>query len=256
MGRAHRCALRAGTCRAQPCAAAVARARHAWRGPVGLAGPRPALAPARWARPGSGCAARVFGRPQRPVPGWHFVAPAGPQRLFAFVALPGAGLPEPARSGASHPRAPGPAAARGQPPAAGAGCVHEPPGVALPFHSEARRRARAGVAQPAPGLRRSARRSGQPGPPGGPDAGPHRLAHGGRLRGHVARNRVAQLPHAGDAGVGGGLPAVAALAPRGAVAGAPVSGLRARHPLEPVANAERHHRHQHHPGLQPAQAGA
>ena len=43
---------------------------------------------------------------------------------------------------------------------------------------------------------------------------------------------------------------------RSGMAGARLPRLRARHPLEPDADAVRHHRHQHHPVVQPDQAGA
>jgi deoxyribodipyrimidine photo-lyase len=44
---------------------------------------------------------------------------------------------------------------------------------------------------------------------------------------------------------------VAALAPGGRMAGPRLHRLRARHPLEPDADAGRHHRHQHHPVYNP-----
>jgi hypothetical protein len=69
-------------------------------------------------------------------------------------------------------------------------------------------------------------------------------------------DRLAQLPHARDAGGDRLLAAVAALAAAGPASGALLHRLRARHPLQPGADAGRRHRHQHPAHVQPGEAVA
>ncbi len=72
------------------------------------------------------------------------------------------------------------------------------------------------MAQPAPRLRRPARRRLEPAHFEALQTRPHRLAAWSMPAWPCCAHRLAQLSHAGHAGVGGGLSAVAALAPRGA----------------------------------------
>ena len=82
----------------------------------------------------------------------------------------------------------------------------------------------------------------------------YRLFHGGRLHASTGGYRLAEFPHASHAGELRVLPPLAALARTGPVSRASISRLRARHPLEPVADAVGHHGHQHAAHLLASQA--
>ena len=72
----------------------------------------------------------------------------------------------------------------------------------------------------------------------------------------ACRDRLAHIPHAGHGDEFRRLSSVARLAGAGASSGTELHGLRAGHPLQPVPDAVRHHRHQHHQDLQPDQTVA
>jgi deoxyribodipyrimidine photo-lyase len=119
----------------------------ALRCPGATPGPRPSPGPAdahdppqrqRRARAGP-AVLHDFLHARAAVPRRHLVAAVGAHGLLAPVALSGAGLPGPARSGAGH--AAGKCSSR-RTPASRAGArawrLHQPPALALPLHPEAR----------------------------------------------------------------------------------------------------------------------